>query len=78
MKNDIKTFLSDLKKTGRHIGYKTSEQENIKLELQQRIQALYTKRYQLMIAAEKKFGSKKNSRDVLVLYYTETSGTKTK
>ena len=59
VKKDIQTFLMELQQSGRYIGYETSEQRQKKVNLQQRIQSLDTKRYQLMKAAEKKCGKKK-------------------
>ena len=59
VKRDIQQLLLGLKSSGRYIGNETEAQTKVKLELHQRIQRLDTKRCQLMIAAEKKCGTKK-------------------
>ena len=59
IKKDIKTFLTELEKSKRHSGNEIEEQQRTKLELHQRLQTLDTKRCQLILAAEKKFGTRK-------------------
>ena len=59
-KQDIKEFQKELKESGAYIGAETEQQLQKKKLLQHRIETLDNKRCQLMLAAEKKCGCKKN------------------
>ena len=56
IEKDILHFLKELKDSGKDIGSETEQQQQIKEAIEIRLQILDKKRYQLMIAAERKCG----------------------
>ena len=56
VKSEIEQFIENLEKEGRHIGTETDGQLLDKQALEAKLQKLDTKRYQLMIAAERNCG----------------------